>query len=265
MFELGDHLALSIARQFPDRFPDGAIAFSPRADLQLTLDRLLAEHVVLSAETMRAGVTEAPDFDAGRQALAANSDDLAGAVASVYGSGAGTQFGDVWAQHVDAYVLFVAALGGGDEDARASSLMQLHAYHEQLAQLLVAVNPELEADAVAGLIRRHVQGLISQAEAAAAGDHERSVAATRDAYDGMFVVGGALADAIAAQFPERFEDLRELPATATDPIARSRSQPQSAVAGVSFVFALLFAAVGMRRLGKERVAMPAGRPHSRSR
>jgi hypothetical protein len=224
MFELGDHLALAIARQFPDRFPDGAVAFSPRADLRLALDQLLAEHVVLSAETMRAGVTEAPDFAAGRDALAANSRDLAAAVASVYGSGAGAQFGTVWSQHVDAYVLFVEALGTGDDDARAASLMELHAYHDQLSQLLVAVNPELDADAVAGLIRRHVQGLISQAEATAAGDHERSVAATRDAYDGMFVVGGALADAIAAQFPERFQDLRELPATATEAGAESRER-----------------------------------------
>ena len=254
MFDLGDHLALAMARQFPERFPDGAIAFSPRSDLRLTLDRLLGEHVVLSAETMRAGVTDGPDFDAGREALAANSADLAAAVGSIYGSAAAEQFGAVWGQHVDAYILFVEALGADDEDARAASLMELHGYHEQLSQLLAAVNPQLEAGAVGDLIRRHVQGLISQAEAAAAEDHERSVAATRDAYDGMFVVGAALADAIAAQFPERFEDLRELPATSTGESVRT-SEGQRA-AGLTLAFALFIAAFAMLGLGVRRA--PAG-------
>jgi hypothetical protein len=55
MFELGDHLALEIVRQYPDRFADGAVAFSPGSDLQLGLDHLLSEHMVLAAEAMRAG------------------------------------------------------------------------------------------------------------------------------------------------------------------------------------------------------------------
>jgi len=213
MFALGDHLALGIVRQFPERYPDGAVAFSPRADLQLLLDRLLAEHLVLAAETMRAGVAGTPDFRPGSEALAGNSADLAGAVGSVYGQAAGDAFGEVWRAHVDAYLTFVAALGSGDGTARSSSLMQLHAYHDEIATFLAAANPNLQKDGVAALIRRHVQALISQAEATAAGDHERAVATTREAYAGMFEVGAALADAIVRQFPDRFKDLTELPGT----------------------------------------------------
>jgi len=240
MFELGDHLALGIARQFPDRFPDGAIAFSPRSDLRLTLDRLLAEHLILASEAMRAGVGAAPDFDPGTDALDANTGDLAAAVGSVYGDEAGAAFRDLWQAHVGAYVTFVEALGSGDEAARESSLMELHGYHDQVAEFLSTANPNLDRDDVAVLISRHVQALISQAEATDAGDHERAVATTREAYAAMFDVGAALADAIVLQFPDRFEDLRELPGTSTDGASRFvGSSPGTGLVAIAAVIAML--------------------------
>jgi hypothetical protein len=218
MFELGDHLALEIARQFPERFTGGAVAFSPRSDLRLTLDRLIAEHLVLAAQAMRAGIAGSPDFDAAARSLGLNTEDLSGAIGGIYGANAGELFEGVWTQHIDAYVGFVRALGSGDDGARASSLASLHAYHEQIAAFLAQVNPRLDQAAVADLIRRHVQALITQAEATAADDPARAIAATRDGYDGTFEVGEALAEAIAAQFPDRFVDLKALPPT--DTVAR---------------------------------------------
>jgi hypothetical protein len=215
MFRLGDHLALGIARQFPDRFTGGAVAFSPRSDLRLALDRLLGEHMILAASAMRAGVTDAADFDAAAGSLDENSTDLMAAIASVYGDEAGEAFGEVWTEHIAAYLDFVHALGSGDEQARADALASLHSYHDRIASFLTSANPELDGDAVADLIRRHVQALITQAEATAAGDAERAIAATRDGYDGTFEVGAALADAIARQFPDRFKDLKELAPTTT--------------------------------------------------
>ena len=213
MFELGDHVALEIVRQYPERFVDGPIAFSPRSDLQLALDHLLSEHMVLAAEAMRAGVREAPEFEAASASLDENTEDLANAIAGVYGSEAGVQFRDVWREHTAAYLAFVDALGKGDEANRQKSLSRLHSYHERIAQFLAAANPMLDAAAVSNLIRRHVQALITQAEATAADDAARAVVATRDGYQGTFEVGAALADAIAQQFPDRFRDLRELPPT----------------------------------------------------
>jgi hypothetical protein len=213
MFQLGDHLALEIVRQHPAKFPDGPHAFSPRSDLQLALDHLLGEHLVLAAEAMRAGVRQSPALEAARESLDQNSGDLAGAIADVYGPDAGLRFEEVWKEHVDAYLAFVQALGSNDDAEREESLARLHAYHDQIAQLLTAVNPLLDGVAVADLIRRHVQALITQAEATAADDPARAIAATRDGYDGTFEVGEALAEAIARQFPNRFRDLENLPPT----------------------------------------------------
>jgi len=242
MFELGDHLALGIARQFPDRFAGAAVAFSPRSDLRLALDRLLAEHFVLAAEAMKAGVRQAADFDASATALGSNTDDLSAAVGGVYGSEAGAAFKEVWGAHVEAYLSFVQALGAGDESARASSLEQLHAYHDQLADFLSTANPHLRHDDVADLIRLHVQALISQAEATAAGDDARAVATTREGYAGTFRVGAALAEAIAKQFPDRYRDLKELPPTSTLPAPSAHHDPRLLLALAMAVAAVMVAA-----------------------
>jgi hypothetical protein len=252
MFRLGDHLALEMARQFPDRFPDGAVAFSPRSDLRLTLDRLLGEHLVLAAQAMRAGLTGAADFAAGASALEANTTELAGAVGSVYGDEAGKAFADLWRAHIDAYVAFVLALASQDEAEREASLMSLHGYHDEIAGFLASANPNLSEEAVAGLVRRHVQALISQAEATDAGDHERAVATIREAYVGMFEVGGALAEAIVAQFPERFEDLRELPGTSTAPPAPVDVLPAGTLAAAGVGLLLLGALLWLPSLRRGR-------------
>ena len=211
MFQLGDHLALEIVRQYPARFSGGPDAFSPRSDLRLALDRLLGEHLVLAAEAMRAGVRQSPAFEAARDSLDANSADLAGVIADVYGANSGQQFEDVWKEHVDAYLSFVEALGSDDDAERETSLGRLHAYHDQIAQLLTAVNPLLDGATVEDLIRGHVQALITQAEATVADDPARAIAATRDGYEGTFEVGAALAEAIGRQFPEQFMKSQPFP------------------------------------------------------
>jgi hypothetical protein len=215
MFAMGDELALAIARQFPGRYSDALVAFSPRTTLRVQLDLLLGEHLVLAAESMRAGLAKTADFAAARQALAGNSADLQDAVAKYYGPEAGQKFGDVWREHVDAYIAFIVAVAANDSSGRTASLNRLHAYHDQIGAFLSSANPYLNAEEVAALIRRHVQALISQVESEVAGDHERTVATIRGAYVQTFEVGDALAMAIARQFPDRFRDLKEWPNTST--------------------------------------------------
>jgi hypothetical protein len=257
MFELGDHLALEIVRQHPDRFSAGAVAFSPRSDLQLALDHLLSEHMVLAAEAMRAGVRETPEFEAASASLDENTQDLATAIGGVYGADAGSQFREVWREHTSAYLSFVDALGSGDDGEREDSLARLHTYHERIGQFLATANPRLDGAAVSDLIRRHVQALITQAEAAAADDPGRSVAATRDGYEGTFEVGAALADAIARQFPDRFRDLDELPFTDGLPEPGTQAVPLPLLAALLLTVAVWFVLTVRVRGG--RWARPADR------
>lgn len=257
MFHLGDHLALEIVRQYPARFSGGPDAFSPRSDLRLALDRLLGEHLVLAAEAMRAGVRQSPAFEAARQSLDANSGDLADAIADIYGAKTGQQFEDVWNEHSDAYLAFVEALGSNDDAEREASLGRLHDYHDQLAKLLTAVNPLLDGAAVTDLIRRHVQALITQAEATVADDPARAIAATRDGYEGTFEVGAALAEAIGRQFPEQFHEVATLPSTDSAAPVPKWATPNVWLVATLFVLIWVWIALTGPRAGR-------GLPDSRS-
>jgi hypothetical protein len=240
MFHFGDDLAKAIVAQFPARYPDGNVAFSPRTSLRLDLGRLFGEHLVVAAEAMRAGLTGRPDQDAAARSLRANAGDLADIIARVFGTEAGAAFDDVWSRHIDSYLRYIAAVRTGDAAKRAAALGELHAYHGLLARFLHGAIPALGEEQLATLISQHVTALINQVDAAAAGDEVRSVAVVRDAYRHMFVVGDALGNAIADQFPERFGDVRKVPPTNT--AAGPLNGPGSWAVIAAGVLSLLFIA-----------------------
>ncbi len=225
MFDFGDDLARAIIAQFPDHYPDGNVAFSPRASLRLELGRLLGEHLVVAAEAMRAGLAERPDMAASAASLDANGKDLAAAIGRIFGADAGSAFDELWGRHITTYLAYIEAVREGDGAARADALASLHTYHTALAEFLNAAIPALSVADLEAMISHHVTALINQVDAAAAGDHERTVAVTREAYAQMFEVGDALGTAIADQFPDRFTDLKEVPATDLDAHHESPREP----------------------------------------
>jgi hypothetical protein len=257
MFHFGDGLARAIGDQFPERFSGATIAFSPGNELRIGLDRLLAEHLVLSAEAMRAGLSGSPDRAAAEGSLAGNAEDLAEAMGELYGGGAGTAFGRLWTDHVDAYLAFIEAVRADDEAGKAASLTSLHVYHDELAAFFAEANPFVDADAVAALILQHVQSLISQVEAYDAGDYPRTVTTVRAAYTQMFDVGEALATAIVEQFPDRFEELKEIPATAAVGPKDARSSPAAQILAV-LVTALAVGLVVSDPRWRRRARPPGG-------
>jgi hypothetical protein len=258
MFDFGDELARGIVAQFPDRFPDGAVAFSPRTTLRLTLGRLLGEHLVLAAEAMRTDLLQRGDSSAAARSLAANSADLAAAIGRVFGTDAQAAFADVWSRHIDTYLAYIVAVRNGDAAGRQSALESLHQYHMALAEFLHNAVPSLSVADLETLISHHVSALINQVDATAAGDHVRAVTVTREAYAQMFVVGDALGSGIADEFPERFDDVKTIPATDTEPSRVALDPPPAAppmtvgvLLGVAMVGAL-GALARARHLGRVR-------------
>jgi hypothetical protein len=176
---------------------------TPAADLRVALDMTLAEHAFLLGEAMRAGLTMSDDFDAVGAALEANTVDLVGMVAGVYGEEAGRAFGDLWRSHVAYLIDYTRALAEGDEEAQQIAEEQLHNYVQDFSAFLAGANPNLPQEAVDELVSEHVQ----QLEAVAAldeGDYDRAYPALHRTYEHMFVIGDALARAMATQFPQRF-------------------------------------------------------------
>jgi hypothetical protein len=216
MFEFGDDVARAIVAQFPDRFPNGAVAFSPRTTLRLTLGRLLGEHLILAAAAMRAGLVQGADASAALGSIDRNSTDLADGIGRIFGAEARDAFAELWTRHIEAYVQYIEAVRTQDASARQTALESLHRYHMTLAEFIHGAIPGLSRAQIEGLISHHVSALISQVDAAAAGDYVRAVTVTREAYAQMFVVGDALGAGIADQFPKRFGDVKKVPPTNTE-------------------------------------------------
>ena len=217
MFHVGDALAKVIANSFPDRYPGVDGAYSGAGTLRVTLDRLLAEHAFLAAEAMRSGVSGAPDFDAAKGAINANSAELEDVVAAAYGKEAAAEFRDLWDSHISAYVAYIDATRASDPVGQSAASGQITLYAAQLATFLAGANPYLDAAALASLFQEHAGHLTGQVEAFAAADYDTTYALVREAYQHMFTAGEALALGIATQFPEKFPADAPAPNTATEP------------------------------------------------
>jgi len=206
MFDIGDALAEAIALQFPERFTGKSLAFSPAGDLRIALDGLLTEHTTLAVTAMRAGVTEADDQAAARTALNANTEAIGDWIAEVYGASAGVAFDDLWREHTDAYLSYVASTVDGDANGQEAALARLREYQTDFSQFLADANPELSEAALRGMLEHHTDQLVAQADAYADGDYEEAYRLARETFRHAVTMGDALALAIAAQFPDKFPD-----------------------------------------------------------
>ena len=252
MFAFGDTFAKAIIKQYPDRFADSRMVFSPAADLRVRLNRLLGEHLLLAGEAMRTGLVGSAasgPAQAARAALEENTKDLADSIALVYGADAGAAFGNLWRTHINAYLDYIDGVKAKNEAEKQRTLRVIRSYGPQFGAFIASANNQLSADAVADLIHHHSEALIGQINAFAAKDYPRAFSTVREAYGHMFTVGDGLAGAIAAQFPDRFADLAALPGTATEHLPQADWSPNIALLGASALVALLlFLALGTRRL-----------------
>ena len=216
MFDIGDALAKVIANKFPDRFGGLEVAYSSAGTLRVTLDRLLGEHAFLAAEAMRSGVGGQDYFDAAKSALDANTADLQALVAAAYGQDGGAAFREHWDAHIAAYLEYIDAAKAGDATAKAAALDRVNQYASEIAAFLASANPNLDANAVTGLLQQHAGHLTGQVDAFTAQDYDGTYAKVREGYSHMFTAGEALAGAIATQFPDKFPSANGAPATDVD-------------------------------------------------
>jgi hypothetical protein len=239
-FTLGDLVATSIAKQFPDRFADARVVFSPAAELRVAIDRLLGEHLLIAGEAMRTGLVDSPASEPARASLEDNTKDLSGAIGSVYGPDADAAFGALWRKHIDAYLDYIDGVQANDAAEKERTLGILRGYGPEFGAFIASANNQLPADAVADLIHHHVEALIGQVNAFAALDYPRAFSTVHEAYGHMFTVGDALAAAIATQFPDQFPDLAALPVTATaDLVPRSGADRVAALGAILLVLGCL--------------------------
>lgn len=176
------------------------------ANLRVALNNLEAEHVDLAAAATRAGFDGSPSFDAAAGALNNNTEELAAAVASVYGEEAGNRFKEIWASHITFFVNYTVAAKTGDQAGMDKAVQDLNGYVEAISDLLGGATG-LPKEAVASLVTEHV-GLLKEAvDKHGAGDFAGSYDAQDRAREQITTkIADGLAGAIVKQSPNKFSN-----------------------------------------------------------
>ncbi|WLR49801.1 copper amine oxidase N-terminal domain-containing protein [Bacillus tianshenii] len=194
----------AIADQFPAQF-NHTKAVTPAGDLRADLNYLLSEHAGLAMMAMQNGVDGSDDFQASAAALNANTEDLAAAIASIYGEKAGMQFKELWASHIGFFVDYVKGTAANDEAMQQEALNNLDQYRQDFSKFLeTATEGGLESDAVAMGLQTHVNQLVGTFDSYTEKDYNEAYDTLRDAYAHMANPAKGISGAVVAQFPDKF-------------------------------------------------------------
>lgn len=175
------------------------------ADLRLALNALLSEHVTLAAAATQAALRgRKSEFEAAATALDMNSQDIAGAIGSVYGKDAGDAFLPLWRKHIGFVVDYTTGKAIGSKKKQDKAVQDLIQYAADFGAFLNSATPALPKDAVADLVKMHIVSLKEVVDAQAARDYKLAFAKIRTASHHMQMIADPLADAIAMQFPDKF-------------------------------------------------------------
>jgi hypothetical protein len=175
-------------------------------DLRQKLDSLLEEHVdLVSAATGALVAGRNEEFTAASSALDTNSQDLAGAIGSVYGTDAQNQFSTVWNKQISILIDFARGTAAKDDVQQKQATDDLIAGTKDLGALIEQLTGgKLKKDAMTELAVTHVTGLKAIIEAQAAGNFAQAYTEQRNTARYSSVIGNELTDAIVSQFPDKY-------------------------------------------------------------
>jgi hypothetical protein len=187
----------------PGPAPDGSAASGQPApatpqDAALRLESLLGQHAVLAADMMRGRIRNDEDFgQAANAAIGRNTDDLGQLVGALFGQDAADQFRPMWSEHVGALFTYSKSLVDNDTATRDRTRASLVDFETDLAGFFSAASQgRLDDSTARSAVTTHVEHLLDQADAYAAGDYARANADYRAGYSHTFALGHALASTL---------------------------------------------------------------------
>lgn len=201
-----DLLAAGVAAQSPDRF-DASGMKTRKADLRSALGRLLGEHALTATFAVEKSIDGASDFDQAAAALNENAEDLAAAVASVYGETAGASFRTAWTSRTRCILDYAKAAASKDESARTIAAGNLEKAQADLAQFFANANPQhgSKPELMNGLNTQIGQVTLAL-DHEVRGEYAAAYANMETAYAKMLPIADLLAQGISDQYPDRFPD-----------------------------------------------------------
>lgn len=202
MFSTGKGLAGAAVSTRPGELPTGFD--DPPQQLRSALGRLLGEHSELLVDVTRTVLADGADFEQAAAALDGNSRDIGQAITAAFGSGAASQFGDLWARHVDAVVSFATAVAERDTAGQARARGRLDRWSQDFGRYLATAVEDTDAAATfVAAADQHDEHLLTSITSYASGDYAMAHQITYEGYQHMLGTANSLADAIESGAAKR--------------------------------------------------------------
>ncbi len=176
------------------------------ADLRVTMNNLLREHVTTSLVVTRNIVDGAPmaKIDGAKAAQTANAVAIATAVGSIYGDDAQAAITTPFVEHIVQSNNYAQAVASGDMAAQDTALTALRAELRKVATVFNSVIPSLPTDTLYEALSAHEDLLNQAAVEYKAGNFEKAYALENEAL--VQISGGAeaLSGGIVKSKPDMF-------------------------------------------------------------
>ena len=177
---------------------------TPAADLRVTLNALLREHVNLSMIALYNVIDDDDATAASVEALDGNTNELAATIGSVYGDDAQETFDKIWTDHIGFFANYATGLRTDNEDLRDDAETDLENYQTDITNFFNGALPEIEKTTVISGSGEHKDLLIEAMDEYHAGDYEAAYEAQREADKQISGIANLLAEEIVKQNPDLF-------------------------------------------------------------
>src|ERR1051326_6052898 len=171
--------------------------------LKDALRRLWTDHVLWTREYIRAAIGGSPDAEPEAGRLLRNQEDIGAAVVPFYGEEAGNELTRLLKEHILIAVDALNAAIEDDERAFRKHDRRWSQNADEIAALLASANPNWPEGDLQDLLAQHLK--LTKLEMLARFDDEWETDVDRfdDIFTEILTVADALADGLAAQFPDR--------------------------------------------------------------
>ena len=176
-------------------------------ETKMALRDLWVEHVFWIRNYVLA--TQAHDPVQGKiaeQEVVANAKALAGTITPFYGQAASDSLFTLLAGHWGAVRDYDTATRKKSKPAQDEAVAKIIGNAREIAKFLSSANPNLPEDAVFGLLSSHGGHHVAQINEVTSRDFASEAKTWHAMRSHMLMISDAIADGIAKQFPDRFQD-----------------------------------------------------------
>lgn len=178
---------------------------SPAANLRVTVNLLLGEHISLAIKAVDAALNgRTQDFSAYNTQLNTNGTDIGALIGQVYGADAQKSFNGIWSAHDADFVEYTQGLAAKDTAKQNDAVSLLTTQYVPQFSALIAGATGLPTATVTSLVGDHIMTTKAVVDDLGKKDYTKAATDLRTAYAHMQMIADPLAEAIAAQHSNTF-------------------------------------------------------------